>query len=151
MDVSVCELTEQPVLGMHEVVPVGELSAFFGRAFSAVARDLERHGVAPVGPPVALYDAAVGATADVTAGFPTVETVPPGEGLIDVVLPAGPAVEVIHRGPYDSMEGTYADLMEWFAANKVQAGPVMWEEYLVGPDSAPDPADWVTRIVWPVQ
>ena len=97
MDVSVCELTQQPVLGVHEVVPVGDLPEFFGRAYVAVARDLERQGVAPVGPPVALYDAAVSATADVTAGFPTAAGVAGSDVVRSLLAAALP--RAVHARP----------------------------------------------------
>jgi effector-binding domain-containing protein len=150
MDITVREISEQHMLGVHAVVAVAELPELFGRAYGAVVAELERQGVAPVGPPVALYDANVASTADVTAGFRTPGPVTPGEGLVAVALPGGRVVEVVHEGPYEAMEPTYDALMAWFAENGVDRGPVMWEEYLVGPPAAADPAEWRTRIVWPI-
>jgi hypothetical protein len=34
--------------------------------------------------------------------------------------------------------------------NKHTTLPVMWESYLVGPDSTPDPAAWQTQLNWPI-
>ncbi|MDO8106380.1 GyrI-like domain-containing protein [Isoptericola sp. b441] len=150
MDVSVREIDEQPMLGMHGVVAVQDLPEFFGRAFTAVAAALEGQGLEPAGPPVAVYDAAVGATATVTAGFPTTVPADAPEGLVAEVLPGGRVAELVHCGRYDAMETTYAALMAWFAQHGVHGGPVMWEQYLVGPDASPDPCDWRTRVVWPV-
>lgn len=152
MDITVREIAEQPMVGMHAVVAVAELPELFARAFGAVVAELERQGVAPVGPPVALYDAHVASTADVTAGFRTPGPVTPGEGLglVAAMLPGGRVVELLHEGPYEAMETTYDGLMAWFAEHGVERGPLMWEEYLAGPPAAADPAEWRTRIVWPI-
>ena len=152
MDITVREIAEQPMVGMHAVVAVAELPEFFGRAYGAVVAELERQGVAPVGPPVALYDANVASTADVTAGFRTPGPVTPGEGsgLVSVVLPGGRVVELVHEGSYEAMGSTYDALEAWCVANGVERGPVMWEEYLAGPPAVADPAGWRTRIVWSI-
>ena len=150
MDVTVLDQLEQPFLGMREVVRVDALTDFFGRAFTATAAELGAQGLAPVGPPVALYTGEVGETTDVTAGFPTTEPPTPGGGLVAAVLPAGRAAVTVHHGPYDAMVTTYSGLMGWFEEQGLTPGPTMWEEYLVGPDSVADPAEWRTRIVWPV-
>jgi effector-binding domain-containing protein len=150
MDVNVVDQNEQPFLGMHEVVRISDLTEFFGRAYTAVGAELGKQGLAPAGPPVALYDSEVGETADVTAGFPTQRTALPADGLVVAVLPAGRAAVTVHEGAYDAMATTYAALMAWFEEEDLTPGPVMWEEYLVGPDSSADPAQWRTQIVWPV-
>lgn len=153
MDVERVELAPGRLIGVHEVVAMAELTEFFGRAFQAAATGMARHGVTPSGPAVALYTGAVTEKVDVTAGF----LAPDPErhyghdgGLVEVHLPEGPAVVTMHTGPYDAMAGTYAELEQWMRAHGVTPRDVMWEEYLDGPDSEPDPARWRTRIVFPV-
>lgn len=150
MDVTAVELTAQPVVGVRAVVPLTELPQFFGRALGAAAEELGRHGLSPVGPPVALYEGEVAAEADVMIGFPVHDTVEVGEGLVMTVLPAGAAVEVVHTGPYEAMTETYRQLTDWFGEQGITPASRMWEEYLVGPETTPDPSGWQTKIVWPV-
>lgn len=150
MDVTAVELTAQPVVGVREVVALTELPTFFGRAFEAAAVELSRHGLSPVGPPVAVYEGEVGTEADVMVGFPVHDAVEVGEGTVLTVLPAGAAVEVIHTGPYDTMTDTYRELTAWFSEQGITPASRMWEEYLVGPETTPDASRWQTKIVWPV-
>jgi effector-binding domain-containing protein len=140
----------QPIVGMHEVVAMDHLSDFFGRAFEAVAAELARQGAAPAGPPVALYRGAIADTVDVVAGFPVRRPLTPSSGLVAEMLPSGSIVETVHTGPYDAMSRTYDELSNWFATQGLTPSDEMWEEYLVGPDSEPDPDRWQTRIVFPV-
>ncbi|RYV51724.1 AraC family transcriptional regulator [Pengzhenrongella frigida] len=119
------------------------LSDFFGRAFEAVAAELARQGAAPAGPPIALYRGPVTDTVDVVAGFPVGRPLTPSSGLVAETLPSGSIVEAIHTGSYE-------DLSAWFREQGLTPSDEMWEEYLVGPDSEPDPSRWQTRIVYPV-
>jgi effector-binding domain-containing protein len=140
----------QPMVGLHEVVPMSGLSEFFGRAFEAVAAELARLGAAPAGPPVALYRGPFTDTVDVVAGFPVPPTVTPGSGLVAETLPGGSLVETIHSGSYDALSKTYDELSEWFVSQGLTPAEEMWEEYLVGPPQQADPSRWQTRIVLPV-
>jgi len=152
MDISVMDQHEQPFLGMHEVLRISDLADtdFYSRAFTAVSAELGKQGLTPAGPPVALYSGDGKETADITAGFPTQQTALPAEGLVAAVLPAGRAAVTVHEGAYDTITTTYSELTAWFEKEHLIPGPVMWEEYLVGPDSGAEPAQWRTRIVWPV-
>lgn len=40
--------------------------------------------------------------------------------------------------------------MAWLEEQHIDLPEDMWEEYLVGPDTEPDPAKWQTRIVVPL-
>lgn len=144
------ERTSQPILGLHEVVAMDDLSEFFGRAFEAAAAELARQGVAPSGPPIALYRGPFADTVDVVAGFPVSRPLTPASGLVAETLPSRSIAQTIHTGPYDTLHQTYQELSGWFAAEGLTPSDEAWEEYLVGPDSEPDPTRWQTRIVLPV-
>jgi effector-binding domain-containing protein len=144
------ERDPQPIVGLHEVVAMTDLSDFFGRAFEAAAAELARLGEAPAGPPVALYRGPASETIDVVAGFPVRHVVTPTGGLVVEMLPGGSLVETIHTGSYDDLGRTYAGFSEWFAEQGLTVSSAMWEEYLVGPESETDPSRWQTRIVYPV-
>ena len=150
MTITRVHLEPQAVAGVREVVPMGALTAFFARAFTATAEELGRHGVAPAGPPVALYRGLVTETVDVLAGFPLARPWDLDAGLAAATLRGGDAVMAIHRGSYDSLAATYDELTEWFAEHDLTPAPEMWEEYLLGPGAEADPHLWRTRIVFPV-
>jgi effector-binding domain-containing protein len=64
-------------------------------------------------------------------------------------LPAGRALVVIHRGPYDGLKDTWRALGPWMAKEGLVARADPWEEYLDDPCGTP-PEDLRTRIVWPI-
>ena len=150
MRIDRCERAPQPVIGVHRDVAMASLTEFFGRAFAEVTAALDQKGVPPAGPPVAFYAGVTEQAADVTAGFPVVGSVTPARGLVALTLPGGPTVEATHVGPYDGLADAYADLTRWFEEQGLTPSAVMWEEYLVGPESVADPSRWQTRIVYPM-
>jgi effector-binding domain-containing protein len=144
------ELEPRTIVGVHEVIPLNAMIEFFDRAFTGAFAELTNHGASPVGPPIALYHGAPTDTVDVTAGFPVAQPWSQSSGIVAVSLPGGAAIETTHVGPYDTMTETYQQLTEWMKAQKLIPAVDMWEEYLVGPDTEPDPAKWRTRIVYPL-
>jgi hypothetical protein len=42
--------------------------------------------------------------------------------------------------------GTEGEFRDWIAANGQKPAPDLWEIYLSGPESSPDPATWRTEL-----
>ncbi len=145
------ELEPRTMLGVHDTVPMSDMTAYFERAFVESGAELGRQGSFPAGAPIAFYHGApTENAADITAGFPVSQAVVPGPDTVVLTLPGGQAVETIHTGAYDELGRTYAELTDWIDSEKLVPAGDMWEEYLVGPDSEPDPEKWQTRIVFPL-
>jgi effector-binding domain-containing protein len=151
VDVVLVDETERPTAGLREEVPMAGLTDFFGRAFTQVARVLQAQGQGPAGPAFALYRGRPGPTVDVEAGFPVAGPLDLHEPVVAGRLPAGRCVEAVHEGSYDALEQTYVALEHWMDERGLEPSDEMWEEYLSGPDSDPDPSTWRTRVVWPVR
>jgi effector-binding domain-containing protein len=150
MDIERVELVPGWIVGLREVLPATELKTFFGPAFATVAKSIGAQGIRPVGPPSALYRAEPSDKIDVTVGFPVAGPVRPDGDLVCEPLPHGPAVTTVYTGPYEALERVFGELTGWMVGQGLTAGPVMWEEYLVGPADEADPARWRTRIVFPL-
>ncbi|HSP75855.1 MAG TPA: GyrI-like domain-containing protein [Cryobacterium sp.] len=144
------ELEPRTLVGVHETPRMDELTEFMGRALGTAATAIDKQGAHPAGPPISMYHGSPTDIVDITAGFPVAQPVTPTPGVVIETLPGGPAIEAIHTGPYDTLTETYAELTTWVAEQKLNLSPDMWEEYVVGPDTEPDPAKWQTRIVFPL-
>ncbi len=69
----------------------------------------------------------------------TSETVPASAGRVRAGhSPAGRAVRVVHRGPYERMGPTYEKLAAWIAAHALIEGQVSWEQYISNPGETPE-------------
>lgn len=143
------ELQPQPIVGLHEVVPMDALPDFFGRAFHAAADALAEQGLEPSGPPVAVYGSTPTDAVDVTAGLPVDGPVTVGGDLVVRELPGGPVVQAVHIGSYDDLPQAYGEVMKWMGARHLSPVADMWEQYLNDPDSVEGPQALQTRIVIP--
>jgi len=145
------------VLGGHQTavirdeVPESGLAEAMGRMFQAVMSALRDQGIEPASQPFARYHS-FGETIDFEAGVivdaPIVETdeVKAGE------LPAGPAAIAVHTGTYETLGATHAAMRRWLETNSRQqpnGGP--FEIYVSDPAAEPDPARWMTEVVYPLK
>ena len=144
------ERPAQEIVGLRETVRMDALPEFFGRAYAVTGAALATRGIEPAGPPIALYTGDVAETVDVMAGFPVPQGAAPSDDVVAALLPGGPTVEAVHVGSYDDLSLAHEEIERWFADQDVTPGAVMWEEYLVGPESGAGPDQWQTRIVVPV-
>ncbi|GAA4607498.1 hypothetical protein BJY16_006362 [Actinoplanes octamycinicus] len=138
------------LFGLRAEVGVHGLRTFPLRMLPIVAAALHRLGVPPRGPAMSLLRPLDDGRFEVTAAYPTRVPRLVGKPFVSPRLPGGPAAQVLHLGSWNSLLGSYDRLSEWLAAHRIRAVPVMWEEYLVGPDQVDDPAAWRTRIAVPV-
>lgn len=143
------ELEEQPVAVVREQVAVGEMPAFFDRAFGAAMAAIGAGAAEVTGPPLGIYHGMPTDVVDVSAGFP-VRGEPDGTGVTVERLPAGRAGQLLHVGSYDDLPLSYETLMSWLADRGERPGPVMWEAYLTEPTpGGTEPMQ--TLITWPVE
>lgn len=141
-------LEPQTVAVVRESVPLEALPDFFSRAYHAVMAAVRNQGAAVVGPPVGIYFGMPSDVVDVAAGFP-VDVPVDGEGLRTETLPGGPAVRLMHQGPYDTMRESYGRLTAWLAERELTPASTMWESYLTDVDPGA-PEATLTQITWPV-
>jgi effector-binding domain-containing protein len=104
-------------------------------AFKTLYGYLDRQGIKPVGPPMAIY------TSTDDAGFQYRVAVPieappanPPQGDLTVgKSPAGKAYRFVHRGSYDSMDATYEAITNFLDEKAIEAQDLFIEEYVTDP------------------
>ena len=131
------ELRAQPAAVVRGHSDTAGIPAVLGGAFRDVMQVLQAQGLWPAGPPFARYEPA-GDGFDITAGFPTQGAFEPGGDVVACELPAGPAVQVLHRGDYAAVAAAYDVLTAWVAEHGYVPAGAPWESYLDGPE-APEP------------
>jgi AraC family transcriptional regulator len=89
-------------------------------------------------------------TVELEVGWPPAAGADPPAPLSVVTYPAARAVVHRHVGPYETLPQTYEVLSEAIAAAGLATAGAVRESYETNPQEVPDPADWVTEIVWPV-
>lgn len=152
---------EQPAvatLRLQGRVTEATFAKFLDHAYAELDRVVGLLGVAPAGPPGALYGAEIPDDIDeeVEAFVPVgvalgagdlprdAGSVEPGE------VPAARVAVATHAGPYDSLSETYRRLGAWVAEHATTAHERVREIYVVSFGQTDDPARFRTEIHWPV-
>ena len=73
-----------------------------------------------------------------------VDRVKPGQ------LPAAKVVRTTYHGPYEGLGAAWGEFDAWIAAKGYKTGTDLWECYVAGPESNPDPAAWRTELNRPL-
>lgn len=149
------EIVERPTpestyLAYRDTVAFDAMESFYATHLAAVYANLVRAGLEP-GPATGLYwtwDEAAGKTdmaAAVSFSGPAPANLPDGYRII--TLPAGTAVGVDYRGPYDGLGGVHEAIGAQLG-DRMHAAAVAVEEYITDPQSEPDSSQWLTRVFY---
>jgi effector-binding domain-containing protein len=65
-------------------------------------------------------------------------------------LPAAKVARTVYSGPYEGLPFAWGELNKWIKKNGYDRAENLWEVYLVGPQSSPDPANWRTELNRPL-
>lgn len=127
-----------------------DISETMGRFFRVVREALAKQGVHADGAPFARYHT-FGEMVDLEAGSMLTTPIQPDGEVKPGQLPAGPAAIAVHAGPYESLGQTHEAMGQWLAASRHQPNGGPWELYITDPSAEPDPARWLTEIIYPLR
>ena len=126
-------LEPQPAAVVAGSVAHDGIAEFLGGAFGEVMAALGAQGLFPAGPPFARYVMTDDGW-DIEAGFPCSGEVSSTGRVHAITLPGGPALAVLHQGPYEDVANAYHAAEEWMAENDWTPTGTPWEAYLDEPD-----------------
>jgi effector-binding domain-containing protein len=66
------------------------------------------------------------------------------------VLPAATVARTTYHGGFEGLPGAWGELHAWMRANGHEPGADLWESYVTGPETDPDPATWRTELTQPI-
>lgn len=138
-----------PYVAVRTTTPMAAIGTSMGEQFGRLFGWLEANGVTPVAAPWARYLSVGPDEVEYEVAVPVAAEVIVAAGAIAGVLPACQVATTLHVGPYDRLVDAYAAVSAWLHAQGAQVSGAMWEVYLNGPDSEPDPGRWRTLVCFP--
>lgn len=139
----------QPYVAVRTTTPMAAIGTSMGELFGRLYGWLGAHHETATGAPWARYLSVGPDEVEVEVAAP-VRTEAVGDGGVSSgVLPACEVATTLHVGPYDHLEDAYAAVSTWLQAHGRQPSGAMWEVYLNGPDTEPDPGRWKTLVCYP--
>lgn len=135
---------------IHIIVPRDEIQNVMGPGISELMATIAAQGIAPTGPwfthhlrrPTDTFDFEV--SVPVSAPVTAAGRVEPGE------WPAMKVARTIYHGPYEGLGDAWGEFLDWIEASGHTQAEDLWECYLAGPESGPDPATWRTQLNRPL-
>jgi effector-binding domain-containing protein len=146
----ITETTAQTAAVLPLTIPSAEIGAVMGPAITEVMATIAAQGIAPAGPWFVRYLKMDGGTFELEVGVPVTSPVAAAGRVRPGQLPAARVARTTYRGPYEGLHSAWGEFGAWVKAHGLTPAPGLWECYVFGPESSPDPATWRTELNQPL-
>lgn len=131
-------------------VPRAEMHLVMGPAIAEVVAALAAQGVAPAGPVFSHHLRMDPELFDFEVGVPVSGGFEPAGRVVEGALPEVKAARTVHHGSYEGLGAAWGELSAWVSSRGLTPAGYLWESYLAGHETDPDPATWRTELVQPL-
>ena len=131
-------------------IPRSEIQKVMGPGIGELMAAIAAQGIAPAGPIFSHHFKMDPEIFDFEIGVPVQKPVAAAGRVKPGQLPAARVARTIYRGPYEGLGPAWGEFEAWIAAAGHTAAPDLWECYVAGPESSPDPAKWRTELNRPL-
>jgi effector-binding domain-containing protein len=135
---------------IHLTIPREEIRNVMGPGISEVRAAVAAQGIAPAGPWFTHHLRMDPDTFDFEVGVPVTAPVVAAGRVRAGQRPATKVARTVYHGEYEGLGAAWGEFMAWIAANGHTPGPDLWECYVTGPESSPDPSTWRTELNRPL-
>ena len=131
-------------------IPREAIGAVMGPAIGEVTSVLAAQGVPATGAVFSHHFRMDPDFFDFEVGIPVEGIVTPSGRVKEGKLLAVTAAHTVYHGPYEGLGAAWGELHAWADSRQLARAADLWECYLSGPESDPDPATWRTELVQPL-
>lgn len=135
---------------IHLTIPRSEIGHVMGPGIAELMATVAAQGIAPAGPWFSHHLAMHPDTFDFEIGVPVSAPVAPAGRVMPGSLPAARVARTVLHGNYDGLASGWEEFLGWIASNGHRPAADLWEVYVKGPESDPDPANWRTELNQPL-
>jgi effector-binding domain-containing protein len=111
---------------------------------------VNEQGIGPAGPWFTHHLKIDAAVFDFEICVPVRAPVTPVGRVVGREVPSERVARTVYRGPYERLGAAWQQFGDWMAANGHAPAPDLYECYMAGPESSPDPAAWRTELTRPL-
>jgi effector-binding domain-containing protein len=131
-------------------IPKEEIRKVMEPAMNEVMSTLAAQNITVAGPMFSHHFRMDPAVFDFEVGVPITKPVSPSGRVMMSQLPSAKVARTVYRGPYEGLGPAWEEFMAWIAAEGHEPGPDLWEIYMSGPESDPDPTTYRTELNRPL-
>lgn len=135
---------------IHLTIPRDQITTMMGPGIQEIIDTVVAQGIGPTGPVFSHHFSMQPDTFDFDIGVPVSRPVAPVGRVERGELPGGRVARSVLHGGYEGLPGGWGQFMAWLAKEGISKAPDLWEVYLKGPETDPDPATWRTELNQPL-
>ncbi|MBX7198048.1 MAG: GyrI-like domain-containing protein [Rhodospirillaceae bacterium] len=135
---------------IHLTVPASEIMKVMGAGIGEVREKVAAQGLKVSGAWFTHHFKVPDSTFDFEVGVVVPAEVKPAGRVKPGTLPAGKVAHAVYHGPYEKLGSAWGEFMKWIEAQGHTPKGDLWEVYVTGPDSNPDPKTWRTEFYRPL-
>jgi effector-binding domain-containing protein len=146
----ILQTAAQPTAIIRLTIPRAEIRNVMGPGYRELMAAVAAQRIAPAGPWFSHHLRMDPDTFDFELGVPVTAPIAAAGRVQPGELPAATVARTVYRGPYEGLGTAWARFNAWIAAEGHTPAPNLWECYVAGPESSPDPATWRTELNRPL-
>jgi len=146
----ILQTTAQQAAVIHLKIPKAQIQNVMGPGLGELMAAIAAQGVKPAG---AWFDHHFKIADDswdfeicapVSAPVAAAGRVKPGQ------RPAMKVAQTVYHGPYEGLGEAWGEFLDWISTNGHSPAQDLYQCYVAGPESGPDPARWRTELTKPL-
>ena len=146
----IVQTAAQATAVIHLTVPREEIRSVMGPGHRELMAAVAAQGIVPAGPWFTHHFKVPDETFDFEIGVPLSTPVAAAGRVRPGQLPAARVARTVYHGPYEGLPSAWGEFMDWVGAGGHTPATDLWEIYVAGPESGPDPATWRTELNRPL-
>jgi effector-binding domain-containing protein len=135
---------------IHVTVPRSEIQKVMGPGIQELMGTVAAQGIEVTGPWFTHHLRMDPATFDVRICVPVSRPVTAAGRVRPGELPAVRVAQAVYQGGYEGLGSAWGEFEAWTRAQGHTARADLWERYVAGPESSPDPSQWRTELNRPL-
>jgi len=131
-------------------IPRAEIQNVMGPGMAELNAAVAAQGIAPAGPMFSHHFRMDPAIFDFEIGVPLTAPISPVGRVEAGELPAATVARTVYHGGYEGLGPAWGEFNSWVKAEGHTPAPDLWESYVSGPESDPDPDTFRTELNRPL-
>jgi len=146
----IAQTDAQPTAIIRFTIPRHEIRNVVGPGYSELMAAIAAQGIAPAGPWFMHQLRMDPETFDFELGVPISDPISAAGRVTAGQLPPATVARTVYHGGYEGLGDAWAEFDAWITAEGHAPAPNLWECFITGPESNPDPATWRTELNRPL-
>jgi effector-binding domain-containing protein len=146
----ILQTAEQRAAVIRFTIPREQIATVMGPGIGELMATLATQFIMPAGPFFSHHLRMDPMVFDFELGVPIAGSVAATGRVQPGSLPGGKVARTVHRGPYDGLGAAWVEFESWIARSGLMPCPDLWESYVAGPETGPDPTLWRTELNRPL-